>query len=71
MLLARKRPQIPEGSARSSNADTSSERKTDVSTGSTPPPTRTRTEKGKKKGAEIRGETEGVKEVILKISHLV
>lgn len=57
---------------KSSDADTSRGRKTDVSMESTPPPKRTGTEKESKKGTEIRAETEGVKEVILKLlSHLV
>lgn len=47
----------------SSDADTSSERKTDVSTASTPRPKRTRTENETEKGAEIKAETEGVKEM--------
>lgn len=53
---------------KSSDADTSRERKTDVSMESTPPPKRTGTEKETEKGAEIRAETEGVKEVILMVT---
>lgn len=50
---------------KNSDADTSRERKTDVSMESMPPPKRTRTEKKTEKEAEIKAETEGVKEVIL------
>lgn len=48
---------------KSSDADTSRGRKTDVSMESTPPPKRTGTEKESEKGTEIRAETEGVKEM--------
>lgn len=48
---------------KSSDANTSRERKTDVSMESTPPPKRTGTETETEKGAEIRAETEEVKEV--------
>lgn len=54
---------------KSSDADTSRGRKTGVSMESTPPPKRTRTERETEKGAEIRPETAGVKEVILKFTH--
>lgn len=54
---------------KSSVADTSRERKTDVSMESTPPPKKTRieneTETETEKGAETRAETEEVKEVIV------
>lgn len=48
---------------KSSDADTSRGRKTGVSMESTPPPKRTRTERETEKGAEIRPETAGVKEM--------
>lgn len=48
---------------KNSDADTSRERKTDVSMESMPPPKRTRTEKKTEKEAEIKAETEGVKEM--------
>ena len=50
---------------KSSVADTSRERKTDVNTESTPPPKKTRIENETEIGAETRAETEEVKEVIV------
>lgn len=52
---------------KSSVVDTSRERKTDVSTESMPPPKKTRIENETETeiGAEIRAETEEVKEVIV------
>lgn len=52
---------------KSSVADTSRERKTDVSMESTPPPKKTRIENETEteKGAETRAETEEVREVIV------
>lgn len=52
---------------RSSVDDTSRERKTDGSMESTSPPKKTRTEKETEKGAEIKAEIAGVKEVVHKI----
>lgn len=53
---------------KSSDADTSRGRKTDVNMESMPPPKRTKTENETERGAEIKAETGGVKEVFLKIT---
>lgn len=55
---------------KSSGADTSRERKTDVSMESSPPPKRTGIGNETEKGTETGVETEGVKEVNLKIANL-
>lgn len=55
---------------KSSGADTSRGRKTDVSMESTLPPKRTGTEKETEKGTETGLKTEGVKEVNLNITEV-
>lgn len=60
MLPALRHLQTLEGSVKSSDADTSRGRRTDVSMESMPPPKRTGTEKRTETGVE----TEGVKEVL-------
>ncbi len=68
MSLALRLPPTQEGSVKSFGADISRGKKTDVSMESMPPPKRTGTVTDTEKGAEIRAETEEVKEVIAQIT---
>ena len=70
MLLAPRHLQSPEGSVKSSAAEISRGRETDVSMECMPPPNRTEIEKKTKKGTETEVETEGVKQVNKKVTRI-